>query len=58
MSVCVCMSVWVCRWVKRFKAVDFLKHSYKLTCACVRIYSLGYVNLLLHFETMTQINVN
>ena len=36
----VCVSVCVCRWVIRFHAVNFLKHSYKLTCACVRIHRL------------------
>ena len=38
--MCVSVSVYVCRWVQKFKAVNFLKHSYKLTCACVRIHRL------------------
>ena len=40
LSVCVYICVCMSGWVNRFKAVNHLKASYKLTCACVRIYWL------------------
>ena len=50
--ICVCVSVCVCGWVNRFKAVNHLKASYKLTCACNRIYWL--CKFIASFDIMAQ----